>query len=567
VKTLNYSCGCSFDVLNENETMTRIAFDPQAILESEHTCQKTWDYISSGRTKGVFQLESPLGRSLSKKLAPQNIEHLSALMAIMRPGTMESMIGNKSVTQHYIDRKHGREQVEYYHPSLEPALRGTYGLLVYQEQAMQIVKDIAGFNLMEADTLRKAIGKKKPEEMAKVKTMFLIKSKELGIVTEEEAQEIFGWIEKSQRYSFNKSHSVSYAFNGYLSAYCKAHFQRPFFTSYLYNSKEKAKQSSEVNELVNDARTCNVVICVPDFRRIITASTIENLNPAMHFMLREKVIYAGFSDILGIGEAAIDKLLKLIPGVETLLGKPYTDWTWLEFLLFCSTKMTMPVVTAMVEAGCFDYTGKTRTELLYNYNALKKLTDKETEYIKKMYVAFANDITETTSLSILLKQMVQEGTGRGKGISNKNRLTLVGDIVTTLENPPISLADSPDWIAGIEQSLLGISLTCTKVDGRDTSAANCTCREFREGATFNGYSIIAAQIVNINEIKTKNGKDPGQKMAFITISDTTGSLDNVVAFPETWKECKGLLVSGNIVLVGGEKGKDNSLIVKKVWQI
>ncbi len=468
----------------------------------------------------------------------------------------ESIIDGKSVTQHYIDRKHGREEVTYYHPALIPALKSTYGLLVYQEQAMQIVKDIAGFNLLEADNLRKAIGKKKPEEMAKIKTMFLEKAKELNIVSEEEAAEIFSWIEKSQRYSFNKSHSISYAYNAYLSAYCKAHFIRPFFTSYLFYSKDKAKQTLEIKELVNNAKMLNVVISTPDFRRLITASRVAGLNPSAHFMLRDKVVYVGFSDIKGVGEAAISKLLVLVPFLELMLEKPYTEWDWTEFLIYCSPHLSSDVVKALIQAGTFSYMGLSRTRMIYEYDALKKLSEKELLWICEH---------RGPTLSASLEKMVNCGAGRDKGISNKNRLVIVGDIITSLDNPSYSMDDAADWVAGIEESLLGISLTCTKVDGRDTASANCTCKEFADGKR--GYVIIGAQVTNVNEIKTKRGENAGQRMAFITLSDTTGSIDNIVAFPETWSECKGLLVSGNLILLGGERGKDNSLIVKKVWQM
>lgn len=571
MKKYNFPCGCSFDVVSDEGEDIRIQFDPKIVFEEDDrlTCKRTWDYISSGQTKGVFQLESPLGRSLSKKLAPENIEQLSALISIMRPGCMESIMDGKSVTQHYIDRKHLREEVHYYHPSLIPALKSTYGLLVYQEQAMQIVRDIAGFNLQEADALRKAIGKKNPEEMAKIKTMFLEKAKVLNIVSEQEAEEIFSWIEKSQRYSFNKSHAVSYAYNGYLSAYCKAHFTRPFFASYLYYSQQKAKQTTEIRELVNDAKAANIDVTTPDFRRIITKSLIAGLNPSLHFMIRDKTIYLGFTDIKGVGEIAITKFINKIPEIELRVKAKYDKWTWTDFLLFATPHLTNPVVKAMIQTGCLSHFNISRTEMLYEYDILDKLSSKELDGVQKL----AKDMiycldpggNVDTRLVELLKMAVYIGPGRDKVVSNKNRIEILKDIIKTLENPPYSLEDSPDWISGIEESLMGISLTCTKVDGRDISSANCTCQEFRQGK--NGFIIIGAQVTNVNEIKTKSGKNPGRKMAFITIGDTSGSLDNVVAFPEEWDEFKGLLVSGNLVLVGGEKGKDNSLILKKVWQI
>ena len=129
-------------------------------MSNDYDDKKTWQLFAEGKTKGVFQLESNLGKSWSKKLAPNTIEELSALIAIIRPGCLKAYVDGKSMTQHFIDRKHGREEVTYLHESLEEILAPTYGVLVYQEQSMRIAQKIAGFNLEEADELRKAIGKK-----------------------------------------------------------------------------------------------------------------------------------------------------------------------------------------------------------------------------------------------------------------------------------------------------------------------------------------------------------------------------------------------------------------------
>ena len=216
---ITLECGCEF----QQDEQGRIVFDTD-ITKMNMNCSATWDLICEGNTKGVFQLESQLGRSLAKQTKPRNIEELSDLIAIMRPGCLEAIVKGKSLTMHYIDRKHKKDAVEYFHEALEPILKSTYGILVYQEQAILLAQEIAGFDLQEADILRKAIGKKKADVMAKVKTNFIDKSVERGIVTKAEAEEIFSWIEKSQRYSFNKSHSVSYAYNAYITAYAKAHF-------------------------------------------------------------------------------------------------------------------------------------------------------------------------------------------------------------------------------------------------------------------------------------------------------------------------------------------------------
>ena len=135
--------------------------------------QKSWNLYKDGMTKGLFQLESNLGRAWSKRLAPENIEELAALIALIRPGCLKAIIDGKSMTQRFVDRKHKKEEVSYLHESLESILKPTYGVLVYQEQSMKIAQVLAGFDLQEADDLRKAIGKKKADLMAVIKKRFV----------------------------------------------------------------------------------------------------------------------------------------------------------------------------------------------------------------------------------------------------------------------------------------------------------------------------------------------------------------------------------------------------------
>lgn len=198
------NCGCQFPLNKDGN----IIFDPD-ITKINLECKSTWDLISSGNTKGCFQLESRLGRSMAKKLKPESIEQLSALISIMRPGCLEAVRDGKTVSSHFIDKKNGLESVDYFHPALEPILSNTFGEMVYQEQAMQIAKELAGFDLQEADMLRKAIGKKKASEMANLKEKFIDGCLKLKIISKDQADQIFSWIEKSQRYSFNKCLDLS----------------------------------------------------------------------------------------------------------------------------------------------------------------------------------------------------------------------------------------------------------------------------------------------------------------------------------------------------------------------
>ena len=183
------------------------------------------------------------------------------------------------MTQHFIDRKHGREEVTYLHDSLEEILASTYGVLVYQEQSMRIAQKIAGFNLEEADELRKAIGKKKADLMAKVKKKFIAGAKKVKVVNKE-AEEIFSWIQASSRYAFNKSHSISYAVCSYWSAYQKHITQKSFSYLILYYANEKQDPHQEVYELISEAKLFEITARTP---------ALQILSQSL--MLREKEIY------------------------------------------------------------------------------------------------------------------------------------------------------------------------------------------------------------------------------------------------------------------------------------
>ena len=183
---IEFPCGCKFE---ENEKGFPI-FDPN-IEALPLDCTATWDMICEGNTKGVFQLESQLGQSKAREVKPRSIEELSDLIAIIRPGCGDAIVDGKSLTQHYIDRKAGRDEVVYFHPLLKEILKSTQGILVYQEQAMQIAQKVAGFTLQQADALRKAIGKKKVELMKQVKTEFLQGAEKVGEIINNDAEEIF----------------------------------------------------------------------------------------------------------------------------------------------------------------------------------------------------------------------------------------------------------------------------------------------------------------------------------------------------------------------------------------
>lgn len=532
MKKFQYSCGCAFDC-EEHGDKKHIKFDP-TIENINLECDRTWDLISDGNTKGIFQLESRLGRSIAKKLKPENIEQLSALIAILRPGTLEAIRGGKSVTNHYIDKKNGQESLDYFHPALEPILKTTYGEMIYQEQAMEIAKNIAGFDLQEADMLRKAIGKKKPEEMAKIKVKFLEGCSKTNIVSIDEAEQIFGWIEKSQRYSFNKSHSVSYAINAYLSAYTKAHFPKIFFASYLRFAKDKISPQEEIKALVQNANEMDVIIRTPDIR-------VMN----EFFALKDNNIYFGLTDIKGVGASVFKKL----QDVTDKITRPISDLSWFEILLHILMNINSTAAKALIESGALSYLPQQRTLMLFEFNICSSLTKKEIQRLIEIKAASLKD-----GLVHLLESK-----------TNKNRKSVIQDLLNSIYKPPYSLVDTPEWIADAEDSCLGCSITCSRVDMYDISMTNTSCKEFKTTLN-NDKLIIGGEIDNINIIKTKKGKNPGEEMCFLTMSDSSGSLDSVIFFPEQYKKYKSILFTNNVIIVCGNKSRaKDSLIVEKAY--
>lgn len=533
-KKFQYPCGCSFDLIDEKTK--KISFDPN-IDSIDLSCDRTWDLISSGNTKGCFQLESRLGRSIAKKLKPENIEQLSALISILRPGCLEALRDGKSVTNHYIDKKNGQESIDYFHPALEPILKTTYGEMVYQEQAMEITKVIAGFDLQEADMLRKAIGKKKPEEMAKVKTKFIEGAKNLGIISEEEAEEIFGWIEKSQRYSFNKSHSISYAMNAYLSAYTKAHFPKIFFASYLRFAKDKIDPQAEIKELVQNANEMDISIKPPDIRL---------LNE--YFILHNNDIYFGLTDIKGVGKSVFEKLLGLIKNNNIDIKN--ISWEALLCKILCNINSI--AAKALIESGATSFFKKTRNQMLFELSIASSLTKKELAFL-------TDNATNYTNLLNGLYYLINNGK------INKNRKKIIEDLINLIKNPPYSMEDTAEWISDVEDNNLGCPITCSKIDMYDISMTNTNCRDFKNGHIKNNI-IIGGEIDNINLTKIKKGKSKGEDMAFVTISDTTGSIDSIVFFPEKLKLYKQILFAGNIIILAGSRSRDSDgLIVEKAY--
>lgn len=532
-KKYQYPCGCSFDLTQKDE-LSSLVFDP-SIENINLDCSRTWDLISDGNTKGIFQLESRLGHMMAKKLKPENITQLSDLISIIRPGALDAMRDGKSATNHYIDKKNCVESLDYFHSALEPSLKSTLGEMIYQEQAMQIAKDIAGFDLKEADTLREIIGKKQASQMASMKSKFLDGCKNKNIVNTDEAEQIFGWIEKSQRYSFNRSHAVSYAINAYVSAYAKAHFPKIFFASYLRFAKDKIDPQDEIKALVQNANEMDITVHTPDIR---------NLNE--FFILKNDKIYFGLTDIKGVGKSVFEKIVNITKNIDL------NSITWLQYLFLILNNINSTAAKALIQSGALSFLSMTRNKMLFEYNLISSLTKKECEYI----ISSLNVIKDLKHALELLLHMPR---------LNKNRKNAIEDSIRSILNPPYSLEDSPEWIADNEDALLGCAITCSKVDMYDISMTNTTCRDFKNGVQKDNI-IVGGEIAFISVTKTKTGKDKGAEMCFVNMADQTGCIDSVIFFPEAYRTYKNILFEGNVIIVSGNRSKNkDSLVVEKAY--
>jgi DNA polymerase III alpha subunit len=624
-------------------------------------CSAVWKLISSGHTVGIFQLEKNLGQDWAKRVRPDSIEELAALTALIRPGPLEA-----GMTKDYIDIKFGRKKHSYLHPSLEPILEPTYGCLVYQEQAIRIATDIAGLSPESADELRKAIGKKLPELMAKVKEKFVKGVQEHSQIGLGIAEEIFGWIEKCQRYSFNKSHAISYGMIAYQTAWLKCHFPHEFFTSYLTYSQYKGDPKEEIYKLIQDARLFNVNILPPDIRR-----------GNVHFQITQspqKGIVFGLAHIRGVGTSAIEKIVtavsttsgmdpldeavmhhggsascaaktatvELIPSGATKQS-PRLE-TWANFLAAVPV-FHRNVGIALIKSGACDCYGMDRSEMVRELEVIlgttlrdstgkkievKGLTNKEKIYFFDQLNEGSMNTREILSqmaqspgnkiktIGQMLKRELVEATieyldqaavafdgiidGDSKFVytsadekqiwfdSLKNRtkkeletLILQNGYQDTVIKPPCSsdarrkiiaskaeilekpLKNTNTISAVAEKHFLGIALSCSPADDADDSLATHTCLEIAKAS--NSEAIVVCAIIDsVKHTKTKRGKNPGQPMCFLTISDSTYSIDHAVVFPKAFESLKVFCKDDLICLIYGEK-KNGSFIIEDIQKL
>jgi DNA polymerase III alpha subunit len=510
--------------------------------------QDVWDYLSEGNVKGCFQIETQ--SKWTKELKPKSIEEISALVAIIRPGMLQSK--HKSginMTKHYCNLNSGVDVVDKDYV-LHDILKDTHNCIIYQESILEICKEIAGFSGPARIKMMKSVGKKDAKLMKKLKKEFLDGCKKEGKVSEEEAKYIFDQIKKSARYLFNLSHSLSYSFYTYYSAYCKVHHTLKFYETWLAHAEGKQKPHVEIYYLVNSAKLDGVPINPP------------SIQYGEHdFFIRGKSVHFGLRAIKGVGDKELEKLFKIC---GELREKPeYVSWNQ---ILYRLDEINKRSVTALIESGALDYMGVSRGSMLHQYTRIKELTKKEMEFVKNKAKACPDpDGISLEDMFIALIPTKKEG----GGTSNVKRSNKVKEILTTLKNPGRSLEDTPSYVATVEEKLMGVALSSSHLEECiDACAADTTCKEFIEGKGGDKVKMtISLTFMEVKEHKIlKEGPNKGRKMAFIRGCDDTCELENIVIFPEAYKEYGDIIIEGNMAIVLGERSGD-SFRIDKAYQL
>ncbi|OUR85392.1 DNA polymerase III subunit alpha [Methylophaga sp. 42_8_T64] len=455
-------------------------------------------------TTAVFQLESRGMKELIKRLQPDTFEDIVALVALFRPGPLQS-----GMVDDFVNRKHGRAKVDYPHPDLEPVLKPTYGVIVYQEQVMQIAQVLAGYSLGGADMLRRAMGKKKAEEMAKQRQLFLDGAKGRDI-SEEQAGPIFDLMEKFAEYGFNKSHSAAYALVAYQTAWLKAHYPAAFMAAVLSADMDN---TDKVVGLIDECRDMKLTVLPPDVNNSKIQFTVAD----------ESTIRYGLGAIKGVGEAALTGIVN-----EREQGAEFNN-----LYDFCRRvdmkKINKRVMDSLVKAGAMDSLGGHRASL-------------EASLAKAMKIAEQHRRDSESGQNDMFGLMVAEQ--------------------TDAKDEPLIEAEqwTEEQLLSAEKETLGLYLSGHPIDRYAKELARFIPKKISEldAPESKGYQrneipvITAGLIVAIRTMKAKNGG----RMAFITLDDQTARLE-VRIFAEVYEQFQSRIQPDKLVVIQGKIGQDN----------
>ena len=518
----------------------------------------TFQLLKSCRTTALFQLESRGMKELIQRLQPDNFEEIVALVALFRPGPLQS-----GMVDDFINRKHGRARIKYPHPSLEPILKPTYGVILYQEQVMQIAQVLSGYTLGGADLLRRAMGKKKPEEMAQQRSVFVQGAEARG-VNGKLAADIFDLIEKFAGYGFNRSHSAAYALIAYQTAWLKTHYPAAFMAAVLSADMDK---TDKVVTMIAECRDMKINVLPPDINRCEyafvvldddaqgcasvakgrtpgatdaqgCASVAKGTTPGMEEVEQRKeqlprtpgatasILY-GLGAIKGLGQSAIDAILEV----------RRADGPFRDLFDFCRRidprRVNRRVLESLIKAGALDGLA----------------TQQEASNEERM-----SRSTLMASLSLALA--AAEQLGRAQEARQDDMFGLGGGESAASAPPAAAFVQVPPWseeqrLEG-EKETLGLYLTGHPIARYEQELARFIDSSIAElKPTEDKNIVVAGLVVGMRAMQTRRG----DRMAFVTLDDRTGRLELAV-FSELFERHRDLLAKDTLLVVEGQVSMD-----------
>lgn len=487
------------------ETRHSIRYDLDTIPIND---EKAFELLASGNVTGVFQVESAGMRRVLTTMKPNKFEHIVATISLYRPGPMEYI-------DDYIDRMHGRKPVEYHHPALEPILAETYGIIVYQEQIMQIASQMSGYSPGDADLMRRAVGKKKKQELLRHREKFVEGAVERGI-SEEAANKIFDDIEFFARYGFNKAHAADYAVITCQTAYLKAHYPVEYMTALLTVERHN---TDKVGLLIGECRAMGIQVLPPDINKSDIHFAIESADdggPGIRF---------GLGAVKNVGEGAIEIILE-----ARAKGGPFADLD--DFCRRVDLRLVnRRALESLIKVGAFRSFGQ-RAQLLAIVDRMMGLSSQahQAAAVGQLSIFDLDSLGEPVAGSILYLLPELEEVSRREILSWEKEL--VGVYVSEHPMQP--------FVHQLSESV--------------------TCFLGQIDETMTGHKVTVAGIVNwIRQIYTKNGK----QMAFVELEDMQGSIE-VVVFPRTYEETRDIWEQDKLVVVRGKvdnKGSNGPKII------
>ena len=453
---------------------------------------KTFDLLKACKTTAIFQLESRGMRDLVKRLCPDSFDEIIALVALFRPGPLQS-----GMVDDFINRKHGRAQVQYAHPHLESILSSTYGIILYQEQVMQIAQVLAGYTLGAADLLRRAMGKKKSEEMAQQRTIFIKGAEREGIECAL-ANQIFDLMEKFADYGFNKSHSVAYALVSYQTAWLKAHYPAEFMAAVLSSDMD---HTDKVVIFLEECRAMKLTILPPDINHSEYKFTVDDVTGSIRY---------GLGAIKGLGLGAIEML------IEQRQQQSFRD-----LFDLCQRvdfqKLNRRGIDALIFSGSLDNFGLNRATLLINVDAA-------------LQTAFQKSFAKTSG---------QKDFFGLEMVSHSNQITHQKDW------PKLERLQA-------EKEALGFYLSGHPLENYSNELMHFITSSLSELTLKSGHTItIAGWVLTIRSLWTKRG----DRMAILTLEDTKGRLE-VTLFNDSYAKYRDKLNKDKLLIIEGEIQQD-----------